>query len=129
MTIIKPFFVGEVKVEWLHHKGEDRQMRLLADVSFTDSLGHTWTAPAGTIVDGASIPRFLWRVIDPFIGDYRRASVVHDKACQEKTMPSWYVHRMFREGMLTDGVPAWKAWPMWAAVRIWGPRFPGKVVP
>ena len=51
-------------------------MILLEDVSFT-SKGKIWTAPAGSVIDGASIPRFFWRVIgSPFIGYYRRASVV-----------------------------------------------------
>jgi len=38
-------------------------------------------APQGMITDGASIPRYFWRVIgSPFTGKYRRAAVFHDAA-------------------------------------------------
>lgn len=33
-------------------------------------------------MDGTSIPRALWTLVgSPFTGDYRRAAIVHDKAC------------------------------------------------
>lgn len=77
-----PHFVGEVVTKWLRHDGDDRLMQLRENFTFIESRTHVWTAPAGFIFDGTSIPRALWTVFgDPFIGDYRRAAVIHDMLC------------------------------------------------
>jgi hypothetical protein len=115
-------FSNTVKAEWL--EGEPRAMKLLEDLSFTDSSGKIWLATAGSIVDGASIPRFFWRVIgSPFVGLYRRASVIHDVYCESRTEPHEAVHKMFREAMLADGVDHIKAATMFKAVLDFGPKW------
>ena len=53
-------FEGEVRTQWLRHRGPDRRMKLLEDFAFVDDNGVRWEAPAGSVVDGASIPEFLW---------------------------------------------------------------------
>ncbi len=117
-------FHGRVVVEWLTEEGEDRTMRVLAPFAYEDPNGKIWEVPAGALIDGASIPPALYSVVGPpFVGDYRRASVVHDYHCQLRT-DSWQaVHRMFLDAVLTDGVPVVKAKIMYAAVRGWGPRW------
>lgn len=66
----------------MNESGMDRRMRLLAAFRFTDPSGKVWDAPAESLVDGASIPRALWSLVgSPYTGEYRRASVVHDIAC------------------------------------------------
>lgn len=120
---MRPRFVGEIDTRWL---SDGRRMKLLSSYEFIDSRGIQWFAPAGWIIDGASIPRFFWRACDPFIGRYRNASVVHDVYCDTKERPSHAVHAMFHEAMLAGGCPRWKAWLMWQAVRLFGPRFQGK---
>lgn len=117
-------FIGNVEARWLRHDGEDREMQLLADFSFIDSRNVVWTAPAGSIINGASIPRQLWsRVGSPFVGDYRRASVVHDVHCALKEKPHREVHRMFYDAMICDGVAPFKARYMYQAVRLLGPKW------
>jgi len=112
---------GEVEAAWLP---DNRSMRLLADVVFLDSYGITWEAPAGSKVDGASIPRFFWRVMgSPFTGRYRRASVVHDVYCAKQARPHRSVHRMFHEAMRADGVGRFRAWLMYQAVAKCGPKW------
>ena len=77
-----PHFVGEVVTKWLRHDGDDRLMQLRENFTFVESRDYVWTAPAGFIFDGTTIPRALWSVFgDPFIGDYRRAAVIHDMLC------------------------------------------------
>ncbi len=99
-------------------------MKLRKDFSFIDKKGVTWVAPAGSIVDGASIPRFLWSLVgSPFAGKYRRASVLHDVACQERTRPWKKVHKMFYQAMLADKTPKKKAKQMYRAVKLFGPRW------
>lgn len=116
--------VGTVKTEWLKTSGADRLMRLLEDFSFEDNNGIYWTAKAGSIIDGASIPKYLWMIVgDPFIGDYRRASVIHDVHCRDQIKTHEAVHRMFYDLMIADGVPKGKADRMYWAVRTFGPKW------
>jgi hypothetical protein len=59
----------------------------------------------------------------PFIGDYRRASVVHDVACERHEKTSRDAHRMFYEAMLTDGTSKPRALLFYTAVRLFGPQW------
>jgi hypothetical protein len=69
---------------WLTEKGSDRKMCLLEGFRFIDPAGKPWETPKHYVVDGASIPRPLWSLVgSPYTGEYRRASVVHDKACDD----------------------------------------------
>ena len=117
-------FEGEVQTQWLTADEPNRQMRLLAPFVFVDQKGERWVANIGDVIDGASIPRILWTVAgSPFVGDYRRASVLHDVACDQKTRPSKDVHRMFYEAMRADNVPEEQALEFYTAVRLFGPHW------
>jgi hypothetical protein len=123
--IMSPRFEGNVDVRWLVEDGEDRKLQLLADFSFLDSTGFKWEAKADDVIDGASIPEAIWSEIvgTPYIGDYRRASVVHDVACEKKIKTSRDAHRMFYEAMLADGTPEARALLFYTAVRLFGPQW------
>lgn len=114
-----------IRTEWLD---DGRNMRVLEDVMYKDNEGRIWKTPAGSIVDGASIPRLFWRFIGgPFSGKYRYASVIHDYYCETQGGPSrrrsQEVHKVFYEIMLVSGVSAWKAWLMYKAVATFGPKW------
>ncbi|WP_457097667.1 DUF1353 domain-containing protein [Lysobacter sp. P5_B9] len=114
-------FAGKVVAEWL---SDGRRMKLLEPFSFIDATGDRWTAPAGSIVDGASIPQFAWAIIGgPFEGKYREASVIHDVACDQKLRPWQQVHKAFYHAMLANEVNTQKAKVMYAAVYHFGPRW------
>jgi Protein of unknown function (DUF1353) len=121
-----PRFEGQVNAIWLRHAGQDRDMQLTADFAFIDSRGVRWGAPAGRIINGASIPEILWSSVigTPYVGDFRRASVVHDVACEDKTRPYEVVHYMLYEAMRCDGVSEEQAVLMYTAVRLFGPKWP-----
>ena len=106
-------FEGEVQAEWL----DDRSMELLSDFHYVDPSDVRWTAPTGEIVDGASIPRGLWDIVGPpFVGAYRRASVIHDVGCVRRTRSMEDTHRAFYYACRLDGVPSAKALLMYWAV-------------
>jgi len=114
-------FEGTVVAEWL---GTGREMRLTKDFFFVDSKGARWAARAGSVVDGASIPRFAWSLIGgPFEGQYRESSVIHDVACDEKKESWERLHEVFYEGMLASGVSESLASVMYEAVYHFGPRW------
>ena len=72
-------FVGDVVGKW--HDG-DRKMTLVEPFAYVDPEGVKWDAPKGSVVDGASIPRLAWTIVGgPFEGRYRKASAIHDVAC------------------------------------------------
>lgn len=114
----KAAFFGRVAAEWIDDR---RDMVLIEPFVYRDSKGEVWQVPEGTIIDGASIPRFLWPFIgSPYVGHYRNASVVHDYYCEYRTRPSADVHWMFYDACLTSGVSQFKAYPMYIAVIVYG---------
>ncbi|MGB0768580.1 MAG: DUF1353 domain-containing protein [Phycisphaeraceae bacterium] len=116
-------FHGSVRTEWLVEPEADRQMVLLEDFEFVDDDGVAWPAKRDDVIDGASIPRFLWSTFpgSPYIGEYRRAAALHD---------SHYIHRyggsrravdrVFYAAMRFDGTSRFKAVAMYVAVRLFG---------
>lgn len=119
-------FIGDVRATWLVDRdGPDRTMRLEADFAYIGPDNVRWPAPKGREVDGASIPSFFWGPLvgSPYTGDFRRASVVHDIACQDKPLTSDAAHKMFYHAMLCDGTDAWLAEAMYAAVKTFGPQW------
>ncbi|NDW03030.1 DUF1353 domain-containing protein [Jiella pacifica] len=117
-------FEGRVVVEWLEHGGADRNMQLREAFAFVGEDGARWNVPAGAIVNGASIPQTFWTLFGPpFVGDYRRASVVHDYFCEVRTRPAHEVHRMFYDACRAGGVSYVRAKSMYAAVTAFGPNW------
>ena len=117
-------FEGDVVVEWLEHRGADRDMQLRENFAFVDDAGTRWNVPARAVINGASIPQTFWTLFGPpFVGDYRRASVVHDYYCDVRTRPSASVHRMFYNACRAGGVSFVRAKSMYAAVATFGPNW------
>ena len=115
------YFDGRVVAAW-HDDGRD--MALVEPFAYVDAAEVRWDAPAGAVVNGASIPRPFWSLIGgPFEGRFRNASVVHDVACVERIRPWRQVHRMFYEACRCGRVGIVKAKTMYYAVYHFGPRW------
>lgn len=100
---------------------DGRTMTLLNELRYTDPHGIVWVAPAGSKVDGASIPRSLWSLMGgPFEGKYRNASVLHDVAYEQHKHPWEDVDRMFYNAMRCSGVGALEAKTMYYALYKFG---------
>ena len=130
-------FIGEVETGWLNQpKKNHRKMVLLRDFGFRDKDNKLWLAPEGTIINGQSFPEWkkkksLWwnmkRLVGtvfikvmswyPFVGNGRRASVIHDHYSDVKTKPADRTNEVFYEMMLADGQAKWKADIMYQAVK------------
>lgn len=117
------YFPNTPKLEWLDDPGEDRNMRLLEPFLYVDLKGQEWLVPRGWCINGASVPRIFWIVDDPYVGEYRNSSIVHDWLCDIKITTWETCHRLFAEMMKRDGVPFLKRNVMAAAVWNWGPRW------
>ena len=113
-------FSGNPKTEWLvDQNGADRNMCLLEEFWFIDPDGRKWLASKGSVVNGASIPRPLWATVgSPYTDDYRRASVVHDVACNDPAIPRKDADVMFFHACLAGGCSFFQAKLLYAGVRI-----------
>lgn len=77
----------------------------------------------GYIYDGGTIPKFAWSIIgSPFVGGYRRATLVHDILYDTKALPKSEADNLFFDIMLEDNVKKWRAYVMYCAVRFFGGR-------
>ncbi len=53
-------FDGEVIASW---NNDGREMTLREDFIYVDSTNRQWVAPAGSVVNGASIPAAFWSLV------------------------------------------------------------------
>jgi hypothetical protein len=112
------YYSGPVETRW---ENDGRSMTLLNELRYTDPNGEVWVAPAGSHLDGASIPRYLWSVMGgPFEGKYRNASVLHDVAYGERKRPWQDCDRMFYNAMRCSGVGVTEAKTMYYALYRFG---------
>jgi hypothetical protein len=94
--------------------------KLLADLVYrSDLLARTVTAPAGMVTDFASVPRIPVAYL--LAGDTgHQAAVIHDLLYTTHEVNRAHADAVFREALRCDGGPAWRAWMMWAGVRLGG---------
>ena len=112
------YYTGHPVTRW---NPDGLTMTLLSELHYTDPHGIVWVAPAGSIVNGASIPRSLWSLMGgPFEGKYRDASVLHDVAYEQHKRPWQDCDRMFYNAMRCSGVSAVEAGTMYYALRKFG---------
>jgi len=115
----------------LHDTGDVFELAVDFVVRIGD--GTVLIAPKGTTTDGASIPRFFWRLIGPpMTGRYRQAAVIHDAgytgdlqwriggALTEYDRKA--VDALFLQLMKALGVSWWRRRLMHLAVRCFGAR-------
>lgn len=112
-------FSGNPKTEWLSDQGDDRDMRVLEPFWYLDPGGRRWDVPAGTIINGASIPRTLWSSVgSPYTGGYRRAAVVHDAVVGREGIVRAEADTMFYFACLAGGCSLIQGKLLYAGVRI-----------
>ena len=112
-------FSGNPTTEWMEEAGPDRKMKLLAEFSFVDPDGRKWVVPEDSVVNGASIPEALWSSVgSPYTGDYRRASIVHDVACDTPAVNRAEADKMFYFACLAGGCSKLQAKLLYAGVCI-----------
>lgn len=111
---------------------ETRQWTLEADY-VACALGRRLLVRGGFPCDLASIPRLFWSLIPPyelsiaapFVHDtlYRKGGLITDvDADCLKRFTRAQADRIFLELMVQHGVPAWKCWVAYFAVRWFGAR-------
>lgn len=114
------YFSDNPQTEWrVDSAGPDREMELLREFWYEDPDSRRWIAPTGSPIDGASIPRPLWSTVgSPYTDDYRCASIVHDVACRDPTIPRQDADRMFYFACLAGGCSTEQARLLYLGVRL-----------
>jgi hypothetical protein len=99
---------------------DDGQWILCAPLVYqSDVAGQMFTVPAGFQTDLASVPRLP--LVFLLAGDSaRKASVVHDFLYSTHAVTRTVADAVLKEASLLTGVPKWRAWLMWAGVRLGG---------
>ena len=112
------YYSGFPETRW---DPDGRSMTLLNELRYTDPKGNVWIAPAGSKVDGASIPKSLWSIMGgPFEGRYRNASVLHDVAYDQRDRPWQECDLMFYSAMRCSGVSTVEAGTIYYALYKFG---------
>ena len=99
---------------------ESGQWILKDEAIYHSDLVGTVTVPAGFKTDFASIPVWVPRWLCDPAGDSRKGAVIHDflvRKAKTRSERAVYDH-VFREACKVSGVPGWKRWMMWCAVRL-----------
>ncbi|WP_250538175.1 MULTISPECIES: DUF1353 domain-containing protein [unclassified Caballeronia] len=99
---------------------DDGKWRLTAPLVYeSDIAGETFVVPPGFVTDYASVPRaplVYW-----LCGDTSTlASVVHDFLYTTHPVAREVADAVLKEASLLTGVAKWRAWLMWAGVRVGG---------
>ena len=93
--------------------------RLTDDLTYGDL-----TVPKGFITNYASIEVFhnilLYPIYALFAGYGNYASTLHDYLYENKVFPRSECDEIFYRALRSEGVAKWRAWLMWAGVRIGG---------
>ena len=108
-----------------------RRWRLVGHFTYAVGSEHSGAyivVPSGFETDFASVPRMFWSIIPPW-GKYGKAAIVHDYLYQTLSATSIktgirYTRKdaddIFLEAMGVLGVPTWKKYLMYWAVRLFG---------
>lgn len=70
--------------------------------------------------DGATLPRFFWRVVGHPFAEYLRAAVLHDRLYATKRFSRKVADKIFLEAMKSDNVNIIKRKIIYWAVRLFG---------
>jgi hypothetical protein len=112
-------FLTDLKMENATPR-DDGLWRLTAPLVYqSDVAKMTFTVPAGFITDLASVPRIPIAYLLAG-GTSNEASVVHDFIYSTHPVARATADAVLKEASLLTGVPKWRAWLMWAGVRVGG---------
>ena len=113
-------FSGDPLTAWCSGGSGYRKMELCERFSFTDHE-REWVADKGRLIDGASIPRALWTAVGaPYVGRYRRPSIIHDIACEdaESEADRRAADRMFYRACRSEGLARVESAILYCGVRF-----------
>jgi hypothetical protein len=120
-------FVGRVVVEWLDDDPFIPSLRLVEDFGFQDGQGNTFLVPKGSVLDGRSLPPTFRDLFGgPFVGQYRKTSVIYDHLCRSMSEQWKVADRLFYHAAVAEGVEDNEAKQMYMTLYAGGLRWEPK---
>lgn len=117
-------FDGRLILEWVDDDPFIAQMKLVEPFSFQQASGEIWLVPAGSLVDGRSLPPlFVHMMGHPFDGAFRKTAVIYDHAARDMKRPWQQAQRMFFESSVAEGIMPIEAKVMYALLNATGSRW------
>ena len=93
---------------------------------FVTGVSRYFVIPAGYRSDGASVPRFLWRLLSPCIDPVTLVpSIVHDYMYEWKIGTRFDADLWYAEALCRAGYPQWKCLLTFAGIRLFGGKHYG----
>lgn len=109
--------MNRLKFSWIP---ETRSVQLLDHFYyFSKEYKRTISVMKGFTSDGASVPRVFWSIFPPF-GRYLEAAVLHDwmlSNMEEFEYSLEMCNKIFKEALKDCGIPKWKVYTMYWAVK------------
>lgn len=97
----------------------DDKWRLVENLVYESDIAGTITVPAGFETDFASVPRLP--IVFMLVGDKAHLpAVVHDYLYRYAVVQRKVADKVFLEAMKVCGIWAWRRYPMFCAVRLFG---------
>jgi len=105
-------------------KDDPMTWRLVKPLVYTSDIPqvHAIIVPVDFVTNLASVPR-VPIFFDIFGGVANQAAVLHDRLYCTHEVDRKIADSVLREAAIVSGVPRWKAYSMWAAVRIFGQAY------
>lgn len=101
------------------HIGENCLWRTEGELIYYSDITETLIiVPDDFRTDLASIPRWVPEFLIQRNGRHRKAAIVHDYLCRLEGFDRPTADKIFLEAMELDGVPRWRRWAMYSAVRM-----------
>ncbi len=83
--------------------------------------GMLMCVPKGYVSDGASVPRFLWRLLSPCIDPQTLVpSIIHDFLYEWELGTRYDADLFYVAALMHNGYPEWKCILTFAGVRLFG---------
>ena len=117
----RPFDYAQAAMPLIYPVWRRGKYALGADYTF-EVDGKTFVIKAGFTFDGASVPRFFWRIVTPFSPYVIRAALLHDWLYQHHVLTRARADALLREVLIEDGVSPLVARAMYRAVRVFGAK-------
>lgn len=108
-------FPRELQVEMVNRK----TWKLISDFEYISKENGKIIVPYSFEMDFASVPR--WPLTYLLLGDYgHQAAVIHDWVYASKIFDRKTADNIFKDALRSSGIARWRAWIMWAGVRVGG---------
>ena len=104
--------LGELKIA---PNKDKTKYKVLENFQFFDIL-----VPTGFEFDGASVPRFFWRIVSPFQPKVIRAACGHDYMYEHAIQNKKQADKKFKWALVRDGTSNWLVHSMYKSVVMFG---------